>query len=367
MEYFELTDAMRSGDVIGVDGRKHYRFVFGPYKWERTTAFQAYLTEGTPLYGSFRKVAEADAQELLLKKGRFLSNALAKADKMMGRNGEPYAGIAEALTDWEEKLTALLNGICVCFGQTGEALRQKGFPLNACMAVALLQGNTGESYSEYLRKIRDNRIARNVKLMELSQKMGEGNASAAELKSWSEARQYLYGDIPEVSELRASGAQPPAFVPAMTVFQRLRPEALEGRKIPHGMSNPVLRKSGEELQLAFFVYTYNREELRAGAIHRPASWITADITTGKKIRTVSCGTEDFSPAPYEVLCSTQNPNADIADPDFYRETYAELDRLRLAWLENGEVSAKDYERYLSRILKAVPPAYHRFYRELSKL
>lgn len=367
-EYFELTDPQRFGDVIGMEGRKHYRFVFGPYKWERTTLFQAYLTEGTPLFGQCRRISQEDAQKLLLKKGKHLSELLGKANQML-RSGRSqlltaqYIEVAEAMNDWEERLAALLYGVCVLSGEAGEQLRQAGFPEMVSRAAVLLQGTPGKPYGEYLQRVRDDRIARNVKLMELSRETENDTADEAELERCKAARRYLYGDIPAMPETRGSGES--AFVPSMEVFQRLRPEAIGGRKIPHGMSNPVLRRSGEKLELAFFVYTYTREELHKGAIHRPVSWITADIASGQKNRMVSCKEEDFSSAPFAVLYSTENSNE--ADQDLYRNAYEMLDRVRKAWLKNGEILTAEYEAYLSEILKAVPSAYHRFYRELSKL
>ena len=44
MQYYELLDPLRHGDVILTDGRKHFRFSFGPYRWERTTIFLPYIT-----------------------------------------------------------------------------------------------------------------------------------------------------------------------------------------------------------------------------------------------------------------------------------------------------------------------------------
>ena len=61
MQYYELLDPLRQGDVILTDGRKHFRFSFGPYQWERTTIFLPYLTEGTALFGKCREIDEKQA------------------------------------------------------------------------------------------------------------------------------------------------------------------------------------------------------------------------------------------------------------------------------------------------------------------
>ena len=44
-----------------------------------------------------------------------------------------------------------------------------------------------------------------------------------------------------------------------------------------------------------------------------------------------------------------------------------LDQLRQGYLESGKLDAAGYQRYLAQMLQAVPPAYHRFYQELSNI
>lgn len=386
MQYFELTDPFRKGDVIMTDGRRHFRFSFGPCQWERTTIFLAYLTDGTGCAGQYREITEEEAQTLLLKKGRLLSNLLAKAERMaaqanqgrLDRDGQPrmerVMAVADSLSDLEEKIAALLHDLCTDTPWTEADLKSNGFTPQICRAVGLLTRPAGMRYGDYLTRLRQNRIARNVKLTELSRDMdlsgipNPDERALARAETCRRARQYLYGDIPEFrEELDESGFQCGSAgpVPVMNIYQALNSQALGGRKIPHGLSNPVLRSRDGKLYLAFFVYTFTRQELQSGAISRPVSWMLADLETGRLIEEIPCSREDFSRASREEKYATQNPNGKAA-ADFYEQTYGMLDRLRQAYLKNGVLDQNSYESYLNRMLQAVPPSYHRFYRELSK-
>jgi len=158
MNYYQLTDPLRSGQIIREDGRKHFRFVFGSYQWERTTLFQAYLTEGTPFFGKYCSVSEEKAMELLKQYGRNLAGLLQKADAIaekahagqVCKGGEPYIEhprtVAENLVDWEEKIVALLHDVCEDTPWTVKQLQAEGFPTHLCLAIDLLTKKEGQSY-----------------------------------------------------------------------------------------------------------------------------------------------------------------------------------------------------------------------------
>lgn len=386
MNYYVLTDALHAGEVIRVDGRRHYRFVFGSYQWERTTAFQAYLTQGTDCFGKYREITETQAQELLVQRGKLLSAWLQKADAIaeqahrgqVDKSGRPYIehprAVAEALNDWEEKIVALLHDICEDTPWTVESLRAAGFSERICVAVDLLTRPDGMSYEAYLGRIRNNRLARNVKLADLGHNMDLQripNPTAKDRERaevYRKARQYLFGDIPVAPQKAGEGAEErpvKAILSSKAIYQQLYPLALGGRKVPHGISNPVLRIWQEKLCLAFFVYTFSREDLHNGSVTRPISWMVADLENGQMLEEIPCSKEDFSSAGMKERFSTNNPNG-TQPADFFQQTYAILDGVRQEYAETGNVNQSEYERYMEQMLRAVPPAYHRFYRELSK-
>ena len=383
MEYYVLLDRLRAGQIIRTDGRKHYRFVFGSYQWERTTVFQAYLTEGAALFGQYREISQEQAMELLTQYGRKLGqqlkNAQALAEKTLegkaGKDGKPYMeyvlSVADSLPDWDEKIAAMLHYVCQEAPDQLPGLGA-GFAPHICRAVFLLAGNTGTTYEGYLKAVRQNRIARNVKLMDLSARMNQIDPDRAtreeleNLQSCKEARQFLYGDIAAFTGHVDERADAPGKIwkSGMEIYQSIRPLALEGRKVPYGLSNPVLCKRETGLCLAFFVYTYSREDLQKGLLKRPDLWITADLENGQLLERIPCSREDFSDASREERYSTENPQGQ-KDGAFFTRTYGLLDAVRQTYLKTGQLPREDYETYLEQILQAVPPAYHRFYRELS--
>lgn len=385
MNYYQLTDPLRSGQIIREDGRKHFRFVFGSYQWERTTLFQAYLTEGTPFFGKYCAVSEEKAMELLKQYGRNLAGLLQKADAIaekahagqVCKAGKPYIEhprtVAENLVDWEEKIVALLHDVCEDAPWTVKQLQAEGFPSHLCLAIDLLTKKEGQSYQDYLRLVRQNRIARNVKLMDLSHNMDidripqPTEKDLKRVEKYKKARQYLYGDIPEFTEeLREDEGEKPekAWLTAEQIYKNIYPLALGGRKVPHGVSNPVLRIRNGQLCMAFFVYTYTREHLKQGMVRRPCDWMVADLVNGRLLEEISCSKEDFSDASKETWYSTDNPGG-AKSGEFFGEAYAILDAVRQEYSKTGKLDESAYRRYLDKILQAVPPAYHRFYRELS--
>lgn len=158
-----------------------------------------------------------------------------------------------------------------------------------------------------------------------------------------------------------------AQTPALDAYQKIRPLALGGVKLPHGVSNPVLRMRGGRVCMAFFVYTYTRGEIQSGVIRRPTSWLVADLATGELLERISCSREDFSDASFTEVFSTDNPNEGKATKAYYERVYGMLDAVRKRILEGGSFPEDGYEAYMRDILEVVPPAYHRFYRELSNV
>lgn len=385
IQYYELTDPLRGGEIIRQDGRKHFRFSYGAFAWERTTLFQAYLTEGTAEYHCFRPLSEDEAQQRLLQRGRQVGSMLQKAEALAreahayqtGWRQEPYidhiARVAESLPDWEEKTAAWLHELCNETPWTAQQLSREGFTPRLCRSAALLTRTPGTGYGEYLTALRADRIARRVKIADLADDITaletgrETAQEAARAEQCRHARKYLFGDIPAYSDnldIYAMSRPHRQIVPAERIYQKIHPLALGGRKVPHGISNPVLRREGEQLYLAFFVYSYTREQLRKGTIGRPVSYILADITTGQLLREVSCSRADFSDAPADAVFSTANPNPK-PDQAFYTRVYGMLDAVREEYLTAGTVNTPGYGAYLEQMLQAVPPSYHRFYRELS--
>lgn len=372
MQYYQLTDPLRFGQVIREDGRRHYRFVFGTYQWERTTLFQAYLTEGTPLFGRFRPLTEQESQQELVKNARVLAGLLQKADKIAetahagqtDKAGVPYIEhprtVAKELNDWEEKIVALLHDVVEDTPWTVEQLRREGFPPVICQAVDRITKKPGQSYEVYLQQVRQDRLARNVKLMDLSHNMdirripNPTPSDYQRIEKYKKARKYLYGDIQNLMESPTGGAQ----VSSREICRQVKAQAFQGRVVPGDISWPVLWKKEGKYNLAFFIHTYSREDLAQGLLPRPEGWLLADVETGAVIARYDCRTEDFSAANWQQKYSAAGGAAQQTD------AFALLDGVRREYAATGELPMKAYQAYLEQVLQTVPPAYHRFYREL---
>ena len=87
------------------------------------------------------------------------------------KSGMPYVfhpfHVAEQMTDELSTVTALLHDVVEDTPYTLEDLRQMGFPEPVLAALALLTHGEDVPYLEYVAQIRQNPIARAVKLADL--------------------------------------------------------------------------------------------------------------------------------------------------------------------------------------------------------
>lgn len=89
----------------------------------------------------------------------------------LDKSGVPYVfhpiHLAEQMDDEDSTITALLHDVVEDTPCTLEALRQEGFSEQVLSAVALLTHPEGMAYMDYVALIRENPIARKVKLADL--------------------------------------------------------------------------------------------------------------------------------------------------------------------------------------------------------
>lgn len=89
----------------------------------------------------------------------------------MDKSGMPYVfhpfHLAERMTDELTTVTALLHDVVEDTPYTFADLRQMGFPEDVLAALTLLTHVDAEPYMDYVRRLKDNPIARAVKLADL--------------------------------------------------------------------------------------------------------------------------------------------------------------------------------------------------------
>lgn len=378
MSYYCLTDPIRNGDIVRAEGRKHYVYSFGPCCWVRTTVMMAYMNPASPLYRRYEAVDEKTAQEKVLQKARLLARLLPEAqalvkDHCAGARDADGAALtetlqaeAEHLPDLEQKLTALCAGLEQC-GVSAEQLAAKGFTPRILQAAALLCSSQGTE-EQRLAAIRANALARAVRMQKLEQERYVPVDAPAEQQERAARAQalYQYFALERREPPAVETAENEIFVPAWNVYESVCRQVLAGNKLPHSVSNPVLRKKDGKIYLAFFITLYKREHLAEKQFPRPSYWALADLSTGKIHRQISCAEEDFSAQSFDRLYSMQPETTGTERPDL-KALYAQLDEIRSGWLHNNEIPGVLYQDYLQKILTLTPPDYRVFYRELSKV
>lgn len=379
MIFYLLTDPVRGGDIIRAEGRKHYAYSFGVCRWVRTTVMLAYMNPDSPLYGQYREVTEQEAQERVIQKSALLVKLLGKAEALarryhagqLDKGGRPYVehpqAVAAQLDDLEQKITAWLHDLCEDTPVTPQMLRDEGFTPRIVQAVELLTRPGGMEYFDYIRRVRPNSLARAVKIADLENNLDLSRISEPterdlrRIEKYRAALAYLNME----AELPETPQTDDAFVPSMEVFRAVRQHALDGRKTPHGVSNPVLRRDGGRVCLAFFVYLYGKANLDSLRMPRPSLWLLADVRTGEVLRRVPCAEEDFSGQPADKLYSAAYPDRPDASAQRFEQLFRSLDEVRKQYCETGSLDTAAYAEYLENMLTLVPPDYRVFYRELS--
>ena len=89
----------------------------------------------------------------------------------LDKSGMPYVfhpfHLAEQMTDEETTIVALLHDVVEDTEYTLADLRNMGFSQEVCDAIALMTHDPAVPYLEYVAKIKENPIARAVKLADL--------------------------------------------------------------------------------------------------------------------------------------------------------------------------------------------------------
>lgn len=145
-------------------------------------------------------------------------------------------------------------------------------------------------------------------------------------------------------------------------YKRMQVEVFGGEKVPHGMSLPVIRRSGDEYRLASFVFFFTASDVRKGRIERPTMWVEADIRTGHVVAEHQSRESEFSDAGYKEMLDIRGQG--ISDRRHQLSLLEMLDPLRKTAAE-GSIDEKTYGEYLKKAQAEMPASYRRFYVDLS--
>lgn len=156
-------------------------------------------------------------------------------------------------------------------------------------------------------------------------------------------------------------------IPVREILAVLKRKSLGGAKVPHFISNPVLRWIGDRLVIAVFINTYQKKDLDQMQMPRPTFWMIADIVSGELIDHYDCRKIEFSPQPYDVAYSIQSQASAAVSAEYLKAMYQLFDDIRNQYVNTGGLDAKRYAEYLAQVKNAVPPGYYVFYQDLSNI
>ncbi len=111
--------------------------------------------------------------------------------------GEPYYlhpfAVADMLTDETEKTVAYLHDVVEDTDTSLTELEQLGFSREVVDAVDAITRRAGEDYFDYIRRIKENKIARAVKLADLAHNTDPSRTGAtpAMLERYAKAKEIL--------------------------------------------------------------------------------------------------------------------------------------------------------------------------------
>ncbi len=114
--------------------------------------------------------------------------------KQKDRSGLPYVlhplHLAEQMDTEETTVAALLHDVAEDTDYTLEDLRREGFPETVLEALALLTHDPAVPYLDYVRALKDNPIARAVKLADLAHNSDLSRLSKVSEKDLARVEKY---------------------------------------------------------------------------------------------------------------------------------------------------------------------------------
>ncbi len=146
-----------------------------------------------------------------------------------------------------------------------------------------------------------------------------------------------------------------------------RSEALGGAKVPHGISNPVLRSVDGIIRVCYFVYLFDKKALDTGLYRRPVEWLALDMESGRLVGRYSCAKNDFSQESADKTYSLKDDSIAKPDDAFYAVLNRLFETCCASVLFANALDETTYAGYMNSVLSITPQDYRVFYKELSRL
>lgn len=149
------------------------------------------------------------------------------------------------------------------------------------------------------------------------------------------------------------------------IVDKIQNKILNGYKIPHRTSYPVIYKENDRYYMAVFVFFFTADDIRAGQVDRPTMWAIADIETGDIIEKWYTKEKEFSDASYDIKYDIRSDNEYNISKEYYEKAFSILDSVREKIITEGVFDKGEYAKYMDMILANIPEEYKRFYIDLS--
>lgn len=133
-------------------------------------------------------------------------------------------------------------------------------------------------------------------------------------------------------------------VKSQMINRSLQEKVLDGKKIPHSTSYPVIYKEADKYYLAVFVFFFSKEDIEVGMVERPSMWGIADIENGELIVIRKTVENEFSNINLEKSCinSVEIKNSNFIDINL-KDSWLNNSFLKNVTFENTDLSSVDFE------------------------
>lgn len=151
------------------------------------------------------------------------------------------------------------------------------------------------------------------------------------------------------------------------IMAKFAASALGGKKIPHGVSNPVFRKDESgAYQVCAFIYQYNAVELRNKSIRRPLRWMSMNLSDGE-ITEYQCSDKDFSATPEDVMCDLRPEEDTVFSKEYRKQTLAIFDLILKKLLITKCFDQELNDTYMYMMLRMVSIGFKQYYKDLGQI
>lgn len=202
MKFYRLTDRLNFNEVVKEDNDVRYIYRYGVDEWICSDIMNEYILPDGIKYGKYVEINETEAQQLLAEQRQRLNDLLniaidvaTKAHKgQLDKGGNPYIlhpeAVANALVDTECKIVAYLHDVCEDSDVTFDDLTAKGFTYGIVNSVRYLTKSKYISYDDYLKIVKNDYVARQVKISDLKHNMDIRRISNPTKKDYDRIEKY---------------------------------------------------------------------------------------------------------------------------------------------------------------------------------